>query len=76
MLMSEQGNSSIINQEQQLTSETSNEFCCICFEKIKKRVALVPCGHTNICVLCVEKLCEKKCLICKSNFSNFIHIFI
>jgi len=60
----------------QQNSPKINNECCVCFEKIKKRVALVPCGHTNICVACIEKLSEKKCPMCNSNFSHNIHIFI
>jgi len=47
--------------------------CCVCFENIKTKIGLVPCGHTAICTLCASNI--NKCPICTTPFTQFIKIF-
>lgn len=48
--------------------------CTICFEAIKQRVALIPCGHSSFCSKCVEKV--DACPLCKIKYTNVQKIFI
>ncbi len=42
--------------------------CQICFDNIKDRVALVPCGHTSYCTSCAYKIFANsaKCAFCNT----------
>ena len=55
-----------------LVDENEKE-CSICMTYIKKKIALVPCGHTDICQECSNKI--KTCPICKSEIEKVIRIF-
>ena len=55
-----------------LVDENEKE-CSICVANIKKKIALVPCGHTDICQECSNKI--KRCPICKSEIEKVIRIF-
>lgn len=47
--------------------------CCICMEKIKKKIALIPCGHTQICDKCIKSI--TKCAICNQQYTNTLNIY-
>lgn len=51
----------------------SEKECCICFEKITEKHALVPCGHTTICKDCSTTL--NKCPLCTQEITTVIKIF-
>ena len=48
--------------------------CCICVDIIKKRITLVPCGHTVYCEDCAIQL--YKCAICNSVIKNIMPIYL
>lgn len=50
------------------------EKCVICFNRTKKNQALVPCGHTQYCEDCINKI--KKCSLCKTPIDKIIKIFM
>ena len=52
----------------------SENNCCVCFELISSKIALVPCGHTEICPECVDKLHQRKCPVCMLQFSQYIRL--
>ena len=53
--------------------QSNNKECCICFENIADKYALVPCGHTSTCGICVQKI--EKCPICVTSVTNSIRIY-
>lgn len=50
-----------------------DKMCTICFKKTDRNKILVPCGHTQYCTKCIEKLTE--CSICRSAITNIINIY-
>jgi len=48
--------------------------CCICFDKIDQKIALVSCGHTSVCENCIVDI--NKCPICMSSFTQHVKIII
>lgn len=48
--------------------------CCVCFDPIKEKYALVPCGHINVCKLCYKHNI-KKCPTCRKDITSFIKIY-
>lgn len=60
-----------------------NKRCCICFGQIIRKLALIPCGHSKWCVDCLFQLeknseianTEKKCPICKAQYTGNMAIF-
>tara|TARA_R100001163_G_C5068064_1_gene207778 strand:+ start:783 stop:1622 length:840 start_codon:yes stop_codon:yes gene_type:complete len=55
-------------------SRKPNEFeCCVCLEKILQRFTLIPCGHTNVCENCIDKL--EKCPNCRIILTDTMKIF-
>jgi len=54
-------------------SEIISIDCCVCFDQIKEKIGLVPCGHTAICTQCASNI--NKCPICTVPFTQFIKIF-
>jgi len=48
--------------------------CCICFEPIKDRTALIPCMHASYCLECANKL--NKCAICNTPISSKSRIYL
>lgn len=59
------------------TSSGSNDClkCVVCFDDITKKKALVPCGHTNVCSTCFEKLKNKSCPTCRKEIIMHIDIY-
>ncbi|QKF94812.1 zinc finger C3HC4-type protein [Fadolivirus algeromassiliense] len=53
-------------------SKTNNE-CCICYDEIKKKIALVPCGHTSYCHGCATKL--STCSLCNQKIITIISLY-
>ena len=47
--------------------------CCICIEEIKQRCAMVPCGHTTVCVGCYSNI--DKCPICRQDITHFVKLY-
>ena len=63
----------IKNNVIKLVDETIKE-CSMCMTDIKNiKIALVPCGHTDICQECSNKI--KTCPICKVEIEKVINIF-
>ena len=56
-------------------SDEENNNCGVCMLKIVQKIVILPCGHTQICETCVNKLDRKKCPFCKSNFVNYTKIY-
>jgi hypothetical protein len=54
--------------EPSLPESISNNECCICFNNILHKIALVPCGHMKFCDSCIDLLDPKVCPLCKQNF--------
>jgi hypothetical protein len=50
-----------------------NKDCCICFEEIKERITLIPCGHTTICTICIKEL--SICPLCKREINSHMRIY-
>jgi len=48
--------------------------CCICFTEIKVKIALIPCGHTQTCESCIEKI-NNTCSICKQIVTGKMNIY-
>ena len=46
--------------------------CCVCLDAEPKMV-IVPCGHRSLCQECSQKLTNKKCPLCRTQFSNIVH---
>jgi len=61
--------------ESMIDSKNNTVECCICFEALTNKIALVPCGHTTFCSECIDKLREKKCPICMQRYRSVISIF-
>lgn len=57
----------------EIISPIFQKKCCICFDNIIEKCALVPCGHTNICQNCVKNDIHK-CPNCMSVVYTFIKI--
>lgn len=52
--------------------------CIICFnifDDIYKKTVCIPCGHTNICSVCINKIGITKCQICQTEIESFIRIY-
>ena len=52
----------------------NNNNCCICFEDIDYKIALVPCGHAQFHDKCVTSL--QQCPICLTKIEKAIKIFV
>lgn len=64
-LFQNDSNLQIKNNEDNKNDNNDKINCCVCFEKIIIKCALIPCGHSNICKTCIPKLLTT-CPICKS----------
>lgn len=42
--------------------------CCVCMNEIIDVCMLIPCGHENTCMNCIDGLYEKICPICNQKF--------
>merc|ERR1712039_53740 len=45
--------------------------CVACMEE-DANACLVPCGHTDLCTTCVQKMTRKRCPICRFEFEEII----
>lgn len=72
-------NGSIINDTwlngKSLNNKIHDINCCICFEHLNIIYILIPCGHSQICYKCIDKL-DHKCPICTKYFDNHIRVFL
>ncbi|UJR35055.1 hypothetical protein I4U23_027831 [Adineta vaga] len=54
------------------SSSNSNTLCVVC--SIRHRaLALIPCGHFNVCVQCGHGLCV--CPTCGTNIKGLIRVY-
>lgn len=51
----------------------NDEECSVCFEILKKRIALIPCGHTQICLDCASRL--EKCPLCNKEIQKSLPLY-
>lgn len=58
------------------TKQIKQNECCICYNEIKVRYTLIPCGHTQFCENCIVKLPNQTCSICKLRFTQIFKIFM
>ena len=64
----------IVIENPKMPIEPKESFtCCICYEEITNKIALVPCGHTKYCSNCVEKIVV--CSLCKKEIEKVINIY-
>lgn len=61
------------NNDNKNNENNENNECMICFEEITRKVALVPCGHSQYCEYCVKLI--EKCAECRSNIRERIRIY-
>lgn len=54
-----------------IVNEILENECCICFDEIKQRVKLIPCGHNQFCKGCIEKIESKICPICRQIINKY-----
>ncbi len=59
-------------------TQQPNNDCCICFQIINKKFALVPCGHSCFCDACYRKLFNNsnRCPICNAGIDTKLDIFL
>ncbi len=50
--------------------------CCICMTQYKQKCALTPCGHTQMCFDCYNKLQKKKCPLCNTQINSIIKLYL
>ena len=55
--------------------------CAVCFKELMEHIlCLIPCGHTDTCSDCIEKIQNQedfqKCPICQSDITNVYRVFI
>lgn len=55
--------------------------CSICMLTIDKQTCLIPCGHSQFCAKCIEKLSSKTdskatCPICQKTITSTLRIFL
>lgn len=58
----------------ELADDADDEHQCIICMTNKKCIALIPCGHYNMCVSCTRKM-NKVCPTCKGTFTKVTKIF-
>lgn len=51
----------------------NEDTCVVCMNDINQKIALVPCGHTNLCKECTQSL--KECPTCRQVISSVIRLF-
>ena len=57
-----------------ISPDTPVSFTCsICFEPIKHRAGIVPCGHMSFCFRCISNI--TKCPICRRKIQSKIRMF-
>jgi Zinc finger, C3HC4 type (RING finger) len=52
---------------------SDRDHCVVCFEDLETKYAIIPCGHTQVCGGCIDKL--DTCLLCKTKFTAKLRIF-
>lgn len=62
---------SILSLVDELVPE--NKQCVICCKKSERKVALIPCGHTQYCETCIHKI--DKCSLCRETKQGTLKIF-
>ena len=65
----------ITEDSQENIKNKNTEECCICIIQYNQKYALVPCGHTQMCFNCYNKLQQKKCPLCKKQIERIIKIY-
>mgnify|MGYP006375016653 CR=1 FL=1 len=53
-------------------SEDPDHQCCVCFEPTSRNQVLSPCGHTQYCDTCIDKI--NVCALCRANITGRIRI--
>jgi len=48
--------------------------CCVCLRNIHQLYAMIPCGHTSVCGLCIGNI-ENVCPICRTSITSNMKIF-
>lgn len=57
-----------------ITTKLNNILeCAICYEEIKQTFACSPCGHTNTCATCLDKI--SKCPSCRTKIESKLRIY-
>jgi parallel beta-helix repeat protein len=54
----------------------SENECAVCMMPLVERYCIVPCGHTNICGVCLKDSKNKNCSICRSNIASIVKIVL
>lgn len=52
-----------------------DDKCIVCWEPFINKIALIPCGHTQLCEKCASKV-DGTCLLCKQKFTSVMKIFL
>lgn len=47
--------------------------CCICFGYTHKKQVCAPCGHTQYCESCINRI--EKCALCNTHITNIIKLY-
>jgi hypothetical protein len=47
--------------------------CCICFGYTHKQQVCVPCGHTQYCTSCIQRI--DKCALCNTHITNIVKLY-
>jgi hypothetical protein len=55
--------------------QKEKDKCATCCEKIISKIALIPCGHTQICKECFDKMKSNICPICRNATNGILKIF-
>jgi len=55
-------------------NSTDKIDCCVCFEELKERHVIVPCGHTQTCKECIKSITS--CPMCKKSFRIICKIYL
>ena len=56
-------------------TEDISHICPICFTN-PRTIILIPCKHLCLCRECYQQMGNKKCPICKKEYSGFVEIFM
>lgn len=64
----------IENMYKSISKQIPQKECYECNNQISKIIALIPCGHTQLCHSCINK--TKICPQCKSQINNTLPIYL
>ena len=56
-------------------AENKDNECAVCMLDNKNKIAIIPCGHTQICEKCISKFVNKTCPICRNHFDNYVRLY-